>query len=159
MITRRPNVLKESAGRSTRCVCRFCHALEWLQAVFGSVAGIIGQLDSYCKCLRQSHWVIGSKNHCNYSTHKVFSVFSSRCLAAAFNGGNSIPFGFWNCPLFQLPTPQTNKQTNKLHGPSPRANYTDRATAACRRSDCQLLRIKDATWSAWRIPTAVLSIF
>jgi hypothetical protein len=37
---------------------------------------------------------------------------------------------------------------NKLHGLSPRANYTDRATAACRRSDCQLLRIKDATWSA-----------
>jgi hypothetical protein len=34
------------------------------------------------------------------------------------------------------------KQKNKLHGQSPRANYTDRATAACRRSDCQLLRIK-----------------
>jgi hypothetical protein len=28
----------------------------------------------------------------------------------------------------------------KLHGLSPRANYTDRATAGCRRSDCQLLR-------------------
>jgi hypothetical protein len=41
------------------------------------------------------------------------------------------------------------KQTkNKLHGLSPRANYTERATAACRRSDCQLLRIKGATWSA-----------
>jgi hypothetical protein len=26
--------------------------------------------------------------------------------------------------------------TNKLHGLSPWANYTDRATAACRRSDC-----------------------
>jgi hypothetical protein len=36
----------------------------------------------------------------------------------------------------------------KLHGLSPRANYTDRATAACRRSDCQLLRIEGATWSA-----------
>jgi hypothetical protein len=36
----------------------------------------------------------------------------------------------------------------KLHGVSPRANYTDRATAACRRSDCQLLRIKGAMWSA-----------
>jgi hypothetical protein len=30
-----------------------------------------------------------------------------------------------------------NKKT-KLHGLSPRANYTDRTTAACRRSDCQL---------------------
>jgi hypothetical protein len=40
------------------------------------------------------------------------------------------------------------KQTNKLHGLSPRANYTDRATAACPRSDYKLLRIKGATWSA-----------
>jgi hypothetical protein len=46
-----------------------------------------------------------------------------------------------------------------LHGLSPRANYTDRATAACRRSDCQLLRIEGDTLSAWRIPTAVFSIF
>jgi hypothetical protein len=36
----------------------------------------------------------------------------------------------------------------KLHGLSPRVNYTDRATAACRRSDCQLVRIEGATWSA-----------
>jgi hypothetical protein len=48
--------------------------------------------------------------------------------------------------------------SKKLHGLSPRANYTDRATAACRRSDCQLLRIKGATWSARRIPTAVFSV-
>jgi hypothetical protein len=36
----------------------------------------------------------------------------------------------------------------KLHGLSLRVNYTDQATAACRRSDCQLLRIEGATWSA-----------
>jgi hypothetical protein len=42
---------------------------------------------------------------------------------------------------------QTCKK-KKLHGLSPRANYTDRGTAACRRSDCQLVRIEDATWSA-----------
>jgi hypothetical protein len=36
----------------------------------------------------------------------------------------------------------------KLHGLSPRANYTDRATAACRRSDCQHVRTEGATWSA-----------
>jgi hypothetical protein len=40
------------------------------------------------------------------------------------------------------------EQKKKLHGLSPRANYTDRATAACRRNDCQLLRIEGATWSA-----------
>jgi hypothetical protein len=39
-----------------------------------------------------------------------------------------------------LIVPMLVKKT-KLHGLSPRANYTDRATAACRRSDCQLLRI------------------
>jgi hypothetical protein len=47
----------------------------------------------------------------------------------------------------------------KLPGLSPRANYTDRATAVCQRSDCQLLRIEGATWSACRIPTAVYSVF
>jgi hypothetical protein len=31
---------------------------------------------------------------------------------------------------------------NKLRGLSPRANYIDRATAACQRSYCQLLRIE-----------------
>jgi hypothetical protein len=31
-----------------------------------------------------------------------------------------------------------HKTKKKLHGLSPRANYTDRATTACRRSDCQL---------------------
>jgi hypothetical protein len=39
-------------------------------------------------------------------------------------------------------------ELTKLHGLSPRANYTDRATAASRRSDCQRLRIEGATWSA-----------
>jgi hypothetical protein len=36
----------------------------------------------------------------------------------------------------------------KLRALSPWANYTDRATAACRLSYCQLLRIEGATWSA-----------
>jgi hypothetical protein len=40
------------------------------------------------------------------------------------------------------------KDEKKLHGLSPRANYTDRATAACRRSECQRLWIEGATWSA-----------
>jgi hypothetical protein len=51
------------------------------------------------------------------------------------------------------------KTKTKLHGLSPRANYTDRATAACRRSDCQLLRIEGAMWSACWIPTPVFSVF
>jgi hypothetical protein len=46
------------------------------------------------------------------------------------------------------PTGNKKKTKTKLHGLSPRANYTDRATAACQRSDCQLVRIEGATWSA-----------
>jgi hypothetical protein len=59
----------------------------------------------------------------------------------------------------RLESHSLKKKKKKTHGLSPRANYTDRATAACRRSDCQLLRIEGATWSAWRIPTAVFSRF
>jgi hypothetical protein len=39
-----------------------------------------------------------------------------------------------------------NKKT-KLRDLSPRANYTDRESASCRRSYCQLLQIEGATWS------------
>jgi hypothetical protein len=38
---------------------------------------------------------------------------------------------------------------------SPQANYTNRATAACQRSYCQLLRIEGVAWLAQWIPTAV----
>jgi hypothetical protein len=61
----------------------------------------------------------------------------------------------WGLHIIPLTKTKTKKKTNKLHGLSLRANYTDRATAACRQSDCQLLRIEGATWSAWRISTAV----
>jgi hypothetical protein len=47
------------------------------------------------------------------------------------------------------------KTKTKLRGLSPQANYTDRATADCRRSKCQPLRVEDVAWSAQRIPTAV----
>jgi hypothetical protein len=49
----------------------------------------------------------------------------------------------------------TPKKNTKLRGLSLQANYTDRATSACRRSYCQLLRVEGVAWSAQRIPTAV----
>jgi hypothetical protein len=51
---------------------------------------------------------------------------------------------------FQVPLAQSNSPLikKKLRGLSPRENCTDRATAACRRSDRQLLRIESATRSA-----------
>jgi hypothetical protein len=53
------------------------------------------------------------------------------------NGPKTLP---WGTPRDKSALP-LGKYHDKLLGLSPRANYTDRATAACRRSDCQLLRI------------------
>jgi hypothetical protein len=64
--------------------------------------------------------------------HRTRSVYISHLLCIPFVAHNNV----------------TLKYKIKLHGMSPQANYTDRATAACRRSDCQLLRIEGATWSA-----------
>jgi hypothetical protein len=46
-----------------------------------------------------------SEDHCNCSTHKALSVFTSRCLVAAFSGGRTPSSGFLNCPRPQLPAP------------------------------------------------------
>jgi hypothetical protein len=43
----------------------------------------------------------------------------------------------------------------KLRGFSPQVNYSDRRTAACRRSCCQVLQTEGVARSAQRIPTAV----
>jgi hypothetical protein len=44
-----------------------------------------------------------SQDHCNYSTHKVFSVFTNCCLVVASNSRCSPYSGFPNCPWSQLP--------------------------------------------------------
>jgi hypothetical protein len=56
--------------------------------------------------------------------------------------------------MFQFSN-QTPAKSTKLRRFSLQASYTDRATAACRRSYCQLLRIEGVAWSAQRIPMAV----
>jgi hypothetical protein len=46
-------------------------------------------------------------------------------------------------PVSTIPRlPYTKLKKTKLRGLSPRANYTDRAAAAGRRSYCQLLRVE-----------------
>jgi hypothetical protein len=52
-----------------------------------------------------------------------------------------------------------NRLKTKLRDLSPRANYTDRATALVGEVSTNFLRIEGAAWSARRIPTAVISIF
>jgi hypothetical protein len=85
---------------------------------------------------------------------KCCSDFGTDFLSGAFLWkGNKI------CVVTQALENTVYLIKKNLHGLSPRANYTDQATAACRRSDCQLVRIEGATWSAWRIPMAVFSVF
>jgi hypothetical protein len=53
-----------------------------------------------------------------------------------------------------------NNNNNKLRGFSPRSNYTDRVTAACRRSSCQRFADRGVLHSQrGRSPTAVISVF
>jgi hypothetical protein len=93
-----------------------------------------------------------SQSDCGYS-HLETSKYIYGCCDVETSYFWLWGFQMWQSLLLK------KQQKNKLHGMSPRANYTDRAIAACRRSDCQLLRIEGATWSAWRIPTAIFSVF
>jgi hypothetical protein len=75
-----------------------------LEMRFGSVTSFIGHLHSQLQITtKQSHRLTLSKHHCNYSTHKVFTVFISRCLVAASNCGHSPSSRFPNCSRPQLP--------------------------------------------------------
>jgi hypothetical protein len=72
---------------------------------------------------------------------KVTRMGDARLSRTVAVGGGPLP-----CP-FMVVAPSLNNtdyysSNNKLHGLSPRANYTDRATAASRRSDCQLFADK-----------------
>jgi hypothetical protein len=87
----------------------------------------------------------------------LFASEKSHTHAKARTKNKTLTYGSWI--VFGKLTVAQLFNKKKLHGLSPRANYIDRETAACRRSDCQLLRIEGATWSAWWIPTAVFSVF
>jgi hypothetical protein len=58
-----------------------------------------------------------SKNHCNYSTHEVFSVFITRCLVAASNGGCFPSSRFPNYPQLQLPASHFSQLTRTTSPP------------------------------------------
>jgi hypothetical protein len=71
--------------------------------MIGLVSGSIEFLDNLTRRNNKTHWVTHSKDHCNYSTYKFLSLFTSRCLVATFNGGRSPSSRFPNCPRPQLP--------------------------------------------------------
>jgi hypothetical protein len=70
--------------------------------------------------------------------------YEGQCRLAVRNECSSAFIYLWNGMYM-------TRKTKQLRGLSPQANYTDRATATCGRSQCKLLRIKGVTWSAWRI--------
>jgi hypothetical protein len=82
-------------------------------------------------------------------------IFVVLALILQRNLQNSVISKLWGQTWSSL----NSKIKKKSHGLSLRANYTDRATATCLRSDCQILRIEGVTWSVWQIPTAVFSVF
>jgi hypothetical protein len=94
---------------------------------------------------------------CSYFLHYVgFDVQRLNCLKR-FRLSRIFTWIYKHSPVPEtLCWIQIRKETPGL---SPRANYTDRSTTACRRSDYQLLQIEGVTWSAWQIPTAVFSVF
>jgi hypothetical protein len=107
----------------TLCSCHLlpCHeTFQWWTAVMLA--------DIFSKCAWDGSITGGNYSSCPHNSNQA--VQRSVQLATPCSWGVSFSF--------------PDKQ-NKLHGLSPLANYTDRATAACRRSGCQLLRIKGAT--------------
>jgi hypothetical protein len=82
-----------------------------------------------------SHFrLLGSWDRVSLETSSVcvYSVCVVLCVGRGLARG-------WSPVQWALPTVY---RITKLHGLSPPANYTDRATASCRRSDCQFLRIE-----------------
>jgi hypothetical protein len=140
--------------------------------------GTMGELfDVRYKLLQRHSKGLGPCFHlsavrCDHVLYCFDNLVRRSFRVSIFKIGSPVLQGGKNCtvlrvvPIYSAP-PQSLSFLNwpptfrikKLHGLSPRANYIDRATAACRRSDYQLLRIDGATWSAWRVPTAVFSVF
>jgi hypothetical protein len=112
----------------------------------------------------QLKWInIVSWLFASFGDHHLNNTHAYNVLCYVHHNYTDVLFETWTEPpsrvlwLQQKETCLILKDTEKkkLHGLSPRANYTYRATAAYRWSDCQLVRIEGATWSAWRIPPAV----
>jgi hypothetical protein len=106
----------------------------------------------YCKhCLKLPIYFYNISFFISYQIFSLFWMSSSTWIIIVL--GLSPLYFNSNSPLSSLVL------NSKLHGLSPRTNYTNRATAVCRRSNCQLVRIEGAMWSAWRITPAVYSRF
>jgi hypothetical protein len=84
--------------------CHFVHQVTDVLTWARTRAAVVGSR-------RLTAWAMARpQDHCNYSIHTFFSVFSSRCLVAASNGGRSPSSGLPNCPWSQLPASHFSHQ-------------------------------------------------
>jgi hypothetical protein len=65
----------------------------------------------------ESHRVTHFEDHSNYSTHKTFSLFTSRCLVTVSNGRRSPSSGFPNCLRPPLTSHNCDFQLLSLYNP------------------------------------------
>jgi hypothetical protein len=77
---------------------RYCHVIARLYTGFGLVIGFI---ETYRTQLQITTTILLTVSLLT-TPHKVFSVFTSRCLVAAFNDGRSLSSEFPNCLLCRL---------------------------------------------------------
>jgi hypothetical protein len=117
-----------------RLVACFPLRCPWFDPRSGHVGRTTWHRGKFCPCTSVS--VANSHSTDCYT-------FLSCCAGTLSQLVDSVPSGLG------LKTPhEITKSKTRLHGLSSRANYNDRATAPCRRSNCQLLLIEGATWSA-----------
>jgi hypothetical protein len=141
---------RRSADRTRRVPVMVCNAWNhWVSTLCASsrnVNNLKTRRFGYWICLRLQ--VMRVRHLLCWVPYKDWISALDRNRPSFLNIGLYRHLKFATMSKVHKPRNSESGATNKLHGPSPRANYTDRATAACRRSDCQLLRIKGATWSA-----------
>jgi hypothetical protein len=83
---------------------QYCHVIKLGKPRFGLRIGFVGHLQSVTRNNSDSLAELHTpKITVTTAHHKVFSVFTSRCLVAASNGERSSSSGFRNCPQPQLP--------------------------------------------------------
>jgi hypothetical protein len=108
-------------------------------------------------------WIFISIQDCKESSCKFGSAHNPESRTCGSHGGVYEELTIWVTMQYSMLKGSflihAGFYKKKLSGLSPQANYTNRATAACQRSWCQLLQIGGATWSAWRIPTVKISVF
>jgi hypothetical protein len=80
-----------------------------------------------------------------YSKHKVFSVFSSRCWVAAYNGRRSTSSGLPNCP--QLPDSHSHNCNSQLTTKS-QNHFTSGGLCSTSSSWGQPLEVHDQRYTA-----------